>query len=728
MASTAEQGTGGEGASSTMSGPAIPVVRKTSGLAIALGAAQPPPREQCPPSTLKVDTSLPPTSLSAKDGVSDSVVAPLVVRTASNGAVHLVHLHTAATVEEFKEVLQRTDGAGGVPAKDQILIVGSLDGPSDGPHHDPHALCAYAPLGRRNVGPFVRLSSTGGRTVRSYPPLTNVGADRGADRAIVYMFDRRVLSSRAQPPPVVVLEPQHVAIPEELPDDDDDGDSSGAVSTSLGTVSPTKQRRPSSTSSGDPLLAAVDAAERQFRLHYLQGKAWADGGRARLRACAACLLHAHIQIECLDAAVENLGSFFKSIAKEFRAFWEVVTAERAADAAILASFPEDLEFLKRMTLHKNLVQGGSDPKETLYDCCPVDRLQHWAQDCARLDVGLDQKLDHLNALFQSVQSSVGAEVNGRGRAKFAAPLDNLMSALRAVFADVQPKMDATLAVLEDRHARLQNVLAQEQPPADLLSIVQDLGKQREEHLGTLLPAMAREVDDTLSSFMEQCADLKNEAALAQHHGLRKVSKLQAAISELKQKQQSLQQVLKAQHTRVSQLLPMKKMPSAYAACLAEVARRRAHRAMVVAEVRAVAKKMSKLRSEEIERREAFLRRHGCFLPADLVPGLSNPRPAAVEIGLRSMSPDEALPDIDVDETAAKLYEDLGLSELLTTAKLEYPPLGRSETSAKEPSSSSDTVESLSFSNAALRAELMSRFAVDTGRRRSFSGAGSGPGQ
>ena len=192
-----------------------------------------------------------------------------------------------------------------------------------------------------------------------------------------------------------------------------------------------------------------------------------------------------------------------------------------------------------MTLHKNLVQGGSDPKETLYDCCPVDRLQHWAQDCARLDVGLDQKLDHLNALFQSVQSSVGAEVNGRGRAKFAAPLDNLMSALRAVFADVQPKMDATLAVLEDRHARLQNVLAQEQPPADLLSIVQDLGKQREEHLGTLLPAMAREVDDTLSSFMEQCADLKNEAALAQHHGLRKVSKLQAAISELKQKKARL---------------------------------------------------------------------------------------------------------------------------------------------------------------------------------------------
>jgi hypothetical protein len=700
--------------------------KKSSGLAIALGAAPEAPQANSPPAApASAAPAAPPTPPRAEpDGAE-----PIIVRVAGAGTVHAVHLHAAATIQELKEALQRTETAGFVPAKDQILLIGALDQASNGPHNHFSSLlkgpenaeeaesAAAAPLPHpppsSNVGPFVRMSTAGGRTVRSYPPLTDPNASH---RTVIYMFDRRVLSSRAQAPQMIVLEPQHVPIPSEVQ----------AVGGARGT--PHAQ----TPSNGDPLLAAVVAAERQFRLHLQQARAWRKGGYARLASCAECLHQLNVQVEALDAAVDNLGSFFKSIAKDFRAFWEKTVAQRRKDAGVLASFPENLNFLKRMRIHKNLARDG---KETLYDCCPVERLQQWAADCQRLDRGLDQKVEHLNALFQSVQASVGAEVNGRGRAKFLGPLDELTQQLLAVQASVEAVVRDSVAVLEGRHGKLQAVLVAKGENIDLLTIVQDLGKMREDHLNNILPSLAREMDDKLMGLMDQCADLKNEAALAQFQGLKKVSKLQAMVSELKQKQASLQEVLRAQHTRVAQLLPMEKMPSAYAACLAEVARRRAHRAMVIAEVRAVSKKMNKLRSEEIERREAFLRRHGCYLPADLVPGLSNPRPAAVEIGLRSTSQDEALPDVDVDDAAASLYEDLGLADLLKSAKSEYHHDAKKynhllHATADAPAAGTDgsqqpeTVDSLHFANAKLRAELLSRFALSLSLHSSTSSSSS----
>ena len=97
--------------------------------------------------------------------------------------------------------------------------------------------------------------------------------------------------------------------------------------------------------------------------------------------------------------------------------------------------------------------------------------------------------------------------------------------------------------------------------------------------------------------------------------------------------------------------------------------------MIISEVKHIAKRMSHLRSIEIGRREVFLRKYGRYIPADLIPGLSNPRPASVEIGVCCAKSDSELPDVDIDSSTAKMYDHLGLSTILLSATNNAnPPL------------------------------------------------------
>ena len=113
-----------------------------------------------------------------------------------------------------------------------------------------------------------------------------------------------------------------------------------------------------------------------------------------------------------------------------------------------------------------------------------------------------------------------------------------------------------------------------------------------------------------------------------------------------------------------------------------------------------------------------MRRHGCYLPADLVPGLSNPRPAAVEIGICSVSADESLPEVDIDACAATLYDNLGLSSILVSTIEEYKNIVNSNeyfTPMIKDSRSVNmdiNIKSLKLANITLQQELISRFNVD----------------
>ena len=678
---------------------------------------------------------------------------PVYVRIATTGNEYTVAATLTTTVKSFRETVSQITASENVPSQDQILLVGRLQ--SRGVSTANKELASREIASRRtsknaqnnkeldessrfeialpwhfikswtNFGPFVQMNSTGGRTVLSYKYLcktfTNYNTNNTNDKnnggkellgkedctfnytvGVVYVFDRRVLSSRAQSPSMSMLKPQHVDIPSVIPKMSD--------STTSGIMS-------SSAISGDPLLAAVAAAERQFFLHLSQGLAWKAGGEARLSSCKQSIRRQFIQINSLGAAIENLCNFFDNIEKQFLDFIERGALQRKKDKTILLSFPEDLNFLKRMVLHEKLVGSG---KSTLYDCCPVERLSHWASECDHMDEGLDEQIKQLKISFKKIKTNFSTDTVKVGQASMAIKLDGLNSRVIELESTL---MDGVLVKgvsrLRQDYEYLKDILQHSTTKDDgLIEIVKMIGKTRSKHINDILPQCASVVDETLMGLMEACSEIQYEISLFQFQELRKISKLQAALSDLKRKQQLLDNAVNAQTNRVNQLLPMKMMPSAYAACLAEVARRRTYREMIFSEVKHIAKRMSKLRAEEIERRETFLRRHGCYLPADLVPGLSNPRPAAVEIGICSVSADESLPEVDIDACAATLYDNLGLSSILVSTIEEYKNIVNSNeyfTPMIKDSRSVNmdiNIKSLKLANITLRQELISRFNVD----------------
>jgi hypothetical protein len=681
------------------------------------------------------------------------VSRPVYVRIATAGKECIVNINLTTTVQAFRKIISQIAISDNIPPKDQILLVGRLQsrgvlaaGKGLATREVPNetglknskktnsledndtleiALPFHFIKKWANLRPFVQMNSSGGRTVLSYNYLSNafidyntkdenhksnvgkngssvIGDSRDRVVGVVYVFDRRILSSRAQCPSMAMLKPQHVAIPSDILQISD---------------SATNFIMSSSAISGDPLLAAVAAAERQFLLHLRQGLAWKSGGEARLSSCKQSIRCQSMQINSLGAAIENLCDFFDAIKKQFVDFTERSAIQRKNDKSILLCFPEDLNFLKRMALHEKLACNG---KSTLYDCCPVERLSRWASDCNHMDDGLDEQIEQLKTIFKKVEVSFNLDSVESSQAIMAVKLNDLNNRVIEIESNqIRGVLSKGVSDLKKDHECLEDILQNSTNKNDeLIGIVKMIGKTRIKHLNTILPQCASIVDDALLSLMETCSELQYEISLFQFHELRKVSKFQAALSDLKRKQNVLANALNAQTNRINQLLPMKMMPSAYAACLAEVARRRAFREKIFSEVKYIAKRMSQLRAEEIERRETFLRRHGCYLPADLVPGLSNPRPAAVEIGICSINADESLPEVDIDASAAALYDNLGLSDILLSTIAEYKDMANSNEvispmlKITRSANMDASIKSLKLANITLRQELISRFSVD----------------
>ena len=77
-----------------------------------------------------------------------------------------------------------------------------------------------------------------------------------------------------------------------------------------------------------------------------------------------------------------------------------------------------------MVLHEKLVGSG---KSTLYDCCPVERLSHWASECNHMDEGLDEQIKQLKISFKKIKTNFSTDTVKVGQASMAIKLDGLNS-------------------------------------------------------------------------------------------------------------------------------------------------------------------------------------------------------------------------------------------------------------------------------------------------------------
>lgn len=142
----------------------------------------------------------------------------------------------------------------------------------------------------------------------------------------------------------------------------------------------------------------------------------------------------------------------------------------------------------------------------------------------------------------------------------------------------------------------------------------------DEHVKSILPA-ADAADAAMAALHEHCARCKDAMTACVHRQLQSISALQSKIRDMRNKQAAFGEVGQRQEAAFRELRVARRVPRAYRACLAEVARRAAHAKVFGAQARQLAERMARGRAKEATRREAFARSHERYLPPDVAAAL-----------------------------------------------------------------------------------------------------------
>ena len=93
------------------------------------------------------------------------------------------------------------------------------------------------------------------------------------------------------------------------------------------------------------------------------------------------------------------------------------------------------------------------------------------------------------------------------------------------------------------------------------------------------------------------------------------------------------------------------------------------------ELRTANVRLNRIREQEMEHRETFIRRHGRAVVADLVPAVANVRPMSIDVRERPSNADESLPNIDLDQRTIDVYTSLGDDMALLIKEVREESIG-----------------------------------------------------
>ena len=183
---------------------------------------------------------------------------------------------------------------------------------------------------------------------------------------------------------------------------------------------------------------------------------------------------------------------------------------------------------------------------------------------------------------------------------------------------------------------------------------------------------------------QESTSLENNCRRIFHSHLRTVSEKQHSIAKkLSNKMSAFHAQLKAQDKNIDYLVDVRRVPKVYIAFLVEIARRRRSTAMLKTELRTANVRLNRIREQEMEHRETFIRRHGRAVVADLVPAVANVRPMSIDVRERPSNADESLPNIDLDQRTIDVYTSLGDDMALLIKEVREESIGMEFVGDKE---------------------------------------------
>ena len=191
-----------------------------------------------------------------------------------------------------------------------------------------------------------------------------------------------------------------------------------------------------------------------------------------------------------------------------------------------------------------------------------------------------------------------------------------------------------------------------------------------------------------------------------------VSRVQSDIQQMTNKAFTWKEIFSSGETLKEQVSRMRELPNTFAACLAEVVRRRSFAKVYASEIQRLAEEVGTRREEEVKRREAFMRVRGQLLPSGIIPGIHDIQIPHIEVVRRQF--DSQLPHVTIDEVHKAYIALDGLSEVSVVQENTDAPeqKGAVLLEPAEPSEESNAkqlkgeIERLQCENESLKAELL----------------------
>jgi hypothetical protein len=480
------------------------------------------------------------------------------------------------------------------------------------------------------------------------------------------------------PMTVVLLQPQDIELPMELPNQQEYP--SSVFSSIVTTAS-----HPHS-----PLHQALDVYERRFQLNVHQGKVLAHGASMRIMASDTCLSEQGVMAHALRAAVSNLSDHRSNATRAMAGFATDFHSVTCEHSKILDGFEALLHELGETPLHPSLVaiaKRSGRRMETLVDCIPLERYRSWAQQCGVSHDRLQQAFAELeNDLFSQIGNAASwqQELEQDEHAENVVTL--LKQRLEAEGLAIQQLQQERVAQLTASHSQVATVVmnavsgnSQKQMVASVSAVAPTVAgdaaaggppptvaptppvmcvqaafatlETMSHETSAIVPSMQSD-DFKLKQFMNEIGTAKSCAMQRIQQRLTSISVAQSTIQRVLTSINLLKDSLGQQHFNVESLEHVVEFSASYQAFLGEVQRRRCYNEAVQAQITSMMQLIAHMRASEIQSREDFLRVSGKHLQPPFYemfcPTLASPPPIfAPQLPPTTIEMD-SLPHITVD--------------------------------------------------------------------------------
>ena len=396
---------------------------------------------------------------------------------------------------------------------------------------------------------------------------------------------------------------------------------------------------PAPVSDGDPASMAADTAAasagcpsslefymRRFGSHAACARALQVAGFARYKYASATVAELHVSSLALEAARQTVAHHRETSAQSHAA-WETDVAAALDDVdRQTCELDASLQACKRTPLHSAVaLRLGVGSGASLADVMPIDSLVACASSCTADSHALRSKLFDLNAAHAYAQS-YAEELLVQPH---ACDLDVLR--VRCEQACDLVETLARVAATFDGDAITAQRLAADAPKGPPALSAADaaaaLMAVHGRHVLRLLP-QARTASSQLRQLAEACLAAKRGLAMAMTTQLYAVQQVQTNLSSLRTRRAALTSATQCLAENCRPLSSCALAPSAYAAALAEAARRRASALAFAASAAQAAERLGAARSDEQAARDAWTSAASGVLPPRLLTamGLDLPPP------------------------------------------------------------------------------------------------------